>query len=219
MIALVLAATPAVAQPVRGTVVFEGTPPARAAEPRAGDPACAREVLAEDVVVTDGKLKDAVVRIKNGTLRTKVAVPPPAVLDQRGCSYVPRVLGLVAGQQLVVRNSDGTFHNVHGTVAGALVWNKPAPQGADPLTLDGSPRAGDVIEVTCDVHPWMRAYAVVQDHAAFAVTGADGRFELRDVPPGRYTVEAWHPVLGTRSAEVTVGRAGATTKLVFRRDP
>ena len=207
---------------IRGTVSFEGTPPDRPRVRREADPYCARTPqLADDVIVTGGKLKDVLVRIKRGPVPAAKAPPPPAVIDQKDCSYAPHVLGLVAGQKLVVRNSDGTFHNVRGSIAGKVVWNKPAAPGEPELSLDGSPHAGDVIEVACDVHPWMRAYAVVQDHAAFAVTGEDGAFELTGLAPGSYTLEAWHPVLGTRSVTVKVGKgasAAATVKLAFQRE-
>jgi hypothetical protein len=209
---------------IRGTVVFEGTPPDRPKVRRDSDPYCARvEQLAEDVIVTDGKLKDVLVRIKSGPVPAAKSPPPPAIIDQKDCRYTPHVLGLVAGQKLAVRNSDGTFHNVRGSIAGKQMWNKPAAPGDPELSLDVSPHAGDIIEIACDVHPWMRAYAVVQDqdHTMFAVTGEDGAFELTGLAPGSYTVEAWHPVLGTRSVTVKLGkgaRAAATAKFAFKRE-
>jgi len=121
----------------------------------------------------------------------------------------------------VVRNSDGTFHNVHGTIAGKLAWNKPAAPKDPDLTLDTSTQAGDVIDIVCDIHPWMHAYAVVQDHTAFAVTGEDGTFELTGLLPGSYTLEAWHATLGTRSLAIQIGKGAkgsVTARISYRRD-
>ena len=198
---------------IKGTVIFEGEAPDREKLTRDTDPVCAKtERLSEDVIVTKGKLKDVLVRIKNGTGGKTTAPSTPAVIDQKDCMYSPRVLGVVAGQKLALRNSDGTFHNVHATVDGKLLWNKPSPKGEAPVTVDAS-KAGDVIDIVCDVHPWMHAYAVVMDHPFFAVTGEDGAFEIKGLAPGTYTLEAWHPTLGlkTMTVKIGVGPKGAVT--------
>jgi hypothetical protein len=218
---LVCFASIAHAGSVKGTVIFEGEPPERQKLRRETDPLCAKvERLSEDVVVTHGKLKDVLVRVKNAALLPKVPVPPPAVIDQKDCMYTPRVVGVVAGQKIAVRNSDPAFHNVHGAIAGKLLWNKPASPKDPDLVLETSARSGDVIDVTCDVHPWMHAYAVVQDHAAFAVTDEQGAFEIKGLPPGSYTLEAWHPVLGTRSLDVKIGggaKSAVTARISYKR--
>jgi plastocyanin len=203
---VMLLATAAHAEPkgtIKGTVIFEGEAPDRPKLVRDTDPVCAKvDKLSEDVIVTKGKLKDVLVRVKNAPAGKAPATP--VAIDQKDCMYSPRVVGVMQGQKLGVRNSDGTFHNVHATVDGKLLWNKPHAKGEAPLTLDSS-KAGDVIDIVCDVHPWMHAYAVVMDHPFFAVTGEDGAFEIKGLAPGSYTLEAWHPTLGSKTMNVKIG--------------
>jgi hypothetical protein len=206
---------------IKGTVIFEGEAPDRKKLKRDTDPFCAKtEKLDEEIVVEKGKLRDVLVRIKNGSVPSAPAPATPVIIDQRDCMYTPRVVGMIAGQKLEIRNSDGTFHNVRGMLSGKLLWNKPYPKGEPPLKLDPSAaKAGDVIEIVCDVHAWMKAWAVVQDHPYFAVTGPDGVFEITGLPQGTYTLEAWHPKLGLRTLTVKIGKlklANVTARFSYK---
>ena len=221
-LALVFLSSLAHAGSIHGTVIFVGTPPVQPQLDRHADPRCSQDRTDEAVVVTHGKLRDVLVRIKNGTMGKHAAPARPAVIDQRDCTYVPRVIGIVAGQKLVVRNGDRTFHDVDGTLAGAQLWNTAQPAGAAPLTLDPSrAKAGDVVELDCKVHAWMHGYVVVQDHPFFAMTGDDGKFAIDGLPPGTYELEAWHPVLGTKAMRVVIGkgkRGDVTARFEYRAE-
>lgn len=213
-------AAPAAAQPkatgtITGAVTWKGAAPARAALDRASDPECAKSPrLAEDVVVTDGKLRDVHVRLPVGKAGTHAAPAAAVTVTQRECMYSPRVVGVVAGQQLDIVNDDATFHNVRGNLGPKIAWNLGQAADAPKITRANLGKPGDVVSLHCDVHPWMAAWAVVTDHPFFDVTEADGAFELRDVPVGTYTLEAWHPTLGLKTARVKV-KKGKTAKAAF----
>ncbi len=193
---------------VKGTVLFEGEAPTQETLKRDSDQKCAKGRTDEAVVVTKGKLRDVVVRIKNGTAGTQPVPTTPVLIDQQDCMYTPRVIGIVAGQKLQVRNSDNTFHNVWGTLANKDLFNKPQPPKSQDLTLDPSTaKAGDIVDLKCGAHPWMHAYVAVQDHPFFAVTQADGKFEIKGLPIGTYELEAWHPTLGTKTIKIVIGKA------------
>lgn len=220
---LLLSSTAAFAEPVgsiSGTIIFEGDAPARTDLKRDTDPYCAKTPKqSEDVVVTNKKVKDVLVRIKNGTTGAHTSPSEPVVIDQRECMYAPRVIGMMPNQKVVVRNSDNTFHNVHGTIGGKLAFNKPQTPKADDLKVDGAPKAGDVLELQCDVHDWMHAWVVVNDSPFFAVTGEDGKFTISGLEPGTYDLEAWHPKLGTRSITVKIGtgnKAKVTAQMSYK---
>ncbi len=192
---------------ITGVVGFEGELPAQPEQKRDSDAKCPQHVTDDAIVVNHGRLANVLVRIANGTMGKHDAPKQPVVLDQRGCSYSPRVVGLIAGQKLVVRNSDQTFHHVWGTLAGKQLWNKPQTPGSTQLELDPSAaKPGDVVELKCGVHPWMKAYAVVMDHPYFAVTDDKGKFEIAGLPIGTYTLEAWHPVFGTKTLKIEIGK-------------
>jgi hypothetical protein len=206
-LAILLAASTAHAGSVTGTVLFEGEPPAPDTLKRDSDPRCSANKPDEAVVVTKGKLRDVLVRIKNGTTGTHEPPPAPVLIEQQHCMYSPRLVGIVAGQKLQVRNSDRTFHNVRGTLAGKDLFNKPQAASSAGLTLDPSAaKPGDIVELACGAHPWMHAYVAVLDHPYFAVTKADGTFQITGLPEGTYELEAWHPTLGSKTMKIVIGK-------------
>ena len=209
---------PAATGTIAGTVTFAGPPPAMKPVALGGDPQCARQhqgqVLAGDALVHDGRVENAFVYVKDGLGARVFAVPEtPVVVDQVGCLYQPHVAGAQTCQPIEFVNGDPTLHNVHGTPGRSAPWNfGMALQGSKRRIRVDSPEV--MIPVTCDVHPWMRAWLGVLPHPFFAVTGADGRFALRGVPAGDYVLAAWHERFGTREARVTLG-AGETKEVAF----
>lgn len=201
---------------IRGTVEFTGKAPEQPLLRRDSDPVCAAvEKRGEDLVVTKGKLAGVLVRIKNGTAGTFPAPSSPAVVIQRECTYEPRVTGVIAGQKVAIKNADETYHNVRATRGDDYMFNLSQPARAPDLLRDDFKTANEVVSLHCDVHPWMNAFIVVQDHPFFTVTSTDGAFTLTGLRPGTYELEAWHPVLGLRSTKVKVGKGKATAKLRF----
>jgi plastocyanin len=193
---------------VKGTVLFEGEPPTQPKLKRDIDPKCSQDRADEAIVVAKSKLRDVVVRIQNGTTGAHAPPSTPAIVDQKDCMYEPRVVAIVAGQAVAIHNSDNTFHTVHGMIGMKDLFNKPqGPQAPDIPVDPPLAKPGDVMELHCDVHPWMRSYVVVNDSPYFAVTGADGAFEIKNLPEGTYTLEAWHPTLGTKTLKIVIGKA------------
>lgn len=202
---------PATAGEVKGTVVIEGTPPPNAVIKMATDPVCYRASTGEQtqetyMVGADGKsLANVFVYVKDGLGNYVFDVPTePVVLDQQGCRYHPHVFGIRVGQPLEVLNSDATLHNIHAmpTVNAEFNFGQMIQGQKTPRTFTAKEV---MVPFKCDVHGWMNAYAGVLDHPYFAVTTADGAFDLKSLPPGTYTVEAWHEKLGTSTQTVTVG--------------
>ena len=129
----------------------------------------------------------------------------PVVLDQRGCRYVPHVFGVQVGQPIEILNSDPTLHNIHATPKTNTEFNTAQPiQGMKTTHTFTAKEADVVVPFKCDVHGWMNASAGVLDHPYFAVTKPDGTFSIPNLPPGTYTLAAWHERLGTQDADVTV---------------
>jgi hypothetical protein len=189
---------------VRGLVTFKGTPPAATPIDPGTDPNCdGMNLVDQPVAVKDGKLANVLVRVQ-GNVPGQPTTPPSSmvVVDQNRCTYLPRVQGAVAGQPLVLMNSDGTLHNVRGMAGKKQLFNVTQP----PLkTKEAQPPAdAEIIRLKCDIHPWMTAFVLMSPHPYFSTTSEDGAFTLQGVPPGTYTLEAWHETLGTKTAQVTV---------------
>jgi hypothetical protein len=194
---------------IRGTVRFTGEIPESAALALGGFPGCATQHTEaprdDSVLVRDGQLANVFVRIREGLEGKTFAVPTePAVFDQKGCLYLPHVLGVQRYQPVQVLNSDTLLHNVHSTPEKQEGFNFGQPV-AGMVSVVQFREEEVMVSVKCDVHGWMKAYIGVVDHPYFVVTPEDGSFQLPNVPPGTYTLEAWHEVFGTQTAEITVG--------------
>jgi len=203
---------------VVGKVKFTGQVPQPAKLSMNADPSCAKlhpgPAMSQDFVTgSDNTLGNVIVFISEGLSGRTFDVPAEAVtFEQKGCEYAPHVVAVRANQKLKMVNSDNTTHNIHPLPANNREWNKAEPAG---MTMEESfPREEIAIPVKCNVHPWMKSYVAVFKHPFFAVTGKDGSFQLPNLPPGEYTVEAWHEKLGTMTQKITVA-AGETKALDF----
>jgi hypothetical protein len=190
-----------------GAVTFHGDPPP--ATPVPLDRGCSAlhqgAVTAGDVLVKDHRVQNAFVYIREG-LGDRVFPQPttPVEIDQRGCLFAPRVAAAETCQEIVFLNSDPVLHNVHGFPKTSSAWNFSLSQAGSRRSVR-VPAPEAMIRVGCDVHPWMQSYVGVVNHPYFAVTGADGAFTLKDVPPGDYVVASWHERFGTREQKVKLG--------------
>lgn len=201
---------------ITGVIKFEGTPPARKRIDMAAEPSCASapgEKMTEDYVIADGKVANVFVYVTGGPSGNfKFETPSsPIVLDQKGCHYDPHVLGIQTGQTLRVTNSDQATHNVHPYPKNNPEWNESQPAGRGPIEKKFS-RAETLIPVKCNQHPWMKANIGVLPHPFFNVSAADGTYTIKDLPPGKYTLIAWHEELGEQKQEITVGASESKTQ-------
>lgn len=199
---------------VTGKVNFQGKPPKFPPIQMDADAACAAlhktRVYPEAVVVNDnGTLRNVFVYVKSGLEgKTFQVSDEPVELDQKGCMYVPHVLGIQARQNLKVVTSDNTTHNIHPLPNVNPGWNVSQPPGADAIIKTFS-RPEVSIPVKCNQHPWMRAYIHVLSHPFYAVSGSDGGFEIKGLPPGKYEIEAVHEQYGAMTQSVTVPAKGS----------
>jgi hypothetical protein len=201
---------------ITGKVVFKGDAPRPGTIKMTADPYCETThggtVRSQEVLVNDdGTLRNVFVYVKQGLAGRYPAPKQPAVLDQHGCLYRPRVQGIQAGQPLLIRNSDDTLHNVQCLAEKNPAFNIGQPvKGMEQRKTFSQPEV--MIRFKCDVHSWMSAYLGVLDHPFFDVTGDGGRFAIGKLPAGQYVVEAWHEKYGARQQTVTV--AADETKTV-----
>jgi plastocyanin len=204
---------PDTAGSVSGRATFTGSVPTLAPLQMATDKACVAAAgpnpQSDAILVgADGGIKNVFVYVKDGLDPAYSFETPgtPVVLDQKGCIYTPRVIGVRAGQGFEVLNSDDTLHNVHALPLANQEFNTGARKVSRTFTV---PEV--MVRFKCDVHPWMAAYVGVVAHPFFAVTDAAGAFEIKGLPPGTFTLEAWHERFGTKTSTVTIDPKGTQT--------
>ena len=210
----------ALAGDLTGTITFKGAAPAEdELTPIKDDGICSSLYPAAlptthfYVVSASGGLADVVVSIKSGGKLTGAAAAP-VTLDQKGCVYVPGILAVQVGQKVIVKNSDPCVHNVHTVPKENTMQNLVQMSGGADLEFVFD-KPEPFLKFSCDVHPWMKAWVSVVDSPYFSLSDKDGKFAIKNVPAGKYTVEFAHRKLGTKTVEVEVKADGATQDLTF----
>jgi hypothetical protein len=212
---------------VTGSVKLDGKAP----EPKKIDMASVKECAAqhpdppmdESVVADDkGGLANVIVSVTpaDGQALPGDAPADPAVLDQQGCMYTPHVLALMAGQKLVVKNSDPFMHNVHSLSEVNPAFNQAQPNKDEQGLQIENLKSPEYFHIKCDVHGWMSAYVGVFEHPYFAVSGDDGKYSFKadQLPDGEYTLTAWHEKYGKQEQKVNVAGGKATADFTFKAE-
>lgn len=205
------AATPAAvadAATVGGLVKFEGAAPKMPAMQMAADPFCASQhptpAPDEEVVVgAGGELANVLVYVKNAPAGGPNTTP--ALLDQKGCKYIPHVTAVQVGQPIQIKNSDNTLHNVHAMPKANSQFNEGQPVQGMVSTKKFDKVEMEPFRIKCDVHGWMKSYMAVLPHGYHSVSQMNGQFSIANLPPGNYTLVAWHEKYGQQEQQVTVG--------------
>lgn len=204
---------------IKGTVNWKGDPAKNAKIEMDSDPVCKESCKGEDrfketYVIKDGKLANVCVYVSKG-LEAGAKFPvrtETVVIDQVGCTYVPHVVAIQLGQKVEIKNSDATTHNVHFKSKLNGDWNMTqSEKGTVPPKEEFKRAELGTASFKCDIHTWMESRALLFEHPFFAVTGADGTFEIKDLPPGQYTLTAWHEKEKAQTLDVTVTADGTAT--------
>ncbi len=196
---------------IKGKVSFTGSAPEMPELSREADPFCAKtKMKAEDIVVNANKtLKNVAVTVVKGASPSQVPAESVNVeIDQQNCMYAPRVLTSIAGQTVKIVNSDPVLHNVHSYSGDKTLFNRAQPKGSPAIDKAFTKDDGLIIKFKCDVHPWMTGWLIQSDNGLNAVTSETGEFEIKNVPAGTYTLQAWQEKYGTKTLDVTVPANG-----------
>ena len=209
-----------------GRVNFDGKPPKNKTLRMDADPVCGsshKEPVYRQSFILDkeGYLKNVMVYLKDVKYDGKIP-ETPAILDQNGCIYSPHVQGIMNGQNLIIKNSDATLHNIHGLPKINSEFNFAMPKVVKEKAIKID-KPEHPIFIKCDVHPWMKSYISVFDHPYFAVTNDTGYFKIDNIPPGKYNVIAWQEKFKdkktkewkTLSASVTIGEGETNQDFTF----
>jgi uncharacterized membrane protein/plastocyanin len=190
---------------VSGTINFLGTPPKGKKLTLPGGCNSSGDVYSNEIIVNNGKLQNVLIRITKGLEgKTFTDVPKDAaLLDQKNCQYSPRVLAVRVGQKVDFKNSDPIFHNIRSVTQSNKNFNIPMPKKDQRITMVFD-KPEIFLQSKCSVHPWMGAYIAVMDHPYFSVSDKKGEFKIMNLPPGKYTLEAWHEVFGTQTVELEI---------------
>ena len=196
---------------VSGTVKLDGAAPKPAKIDMSQDAACKGTNNAETIVADNGDLANVFVYVKDGLGDRTFDVPKDSVtIDQQGCKYHPHVLGVMTGQNIEIKNDDQTTHNIHPTPQANREWNESQPPAAAPIEKNFA-REEVMLPVKCNQHPWMRMYINVVKSPFYAVTGPDGKFEIKGLPPGTYTIAFVQEKLGEQDQQVTLAAKDSKT--------
>ena len=208
---------------IKGKVKYDGKPPKKRPLRMDADPVCGSshsgKVFSESFKVNSkGELAECIVYLRD--VKYSGGVPKTSVeLDQKGCIYTPHVFGIQAGQELLIKNSDATLHNIHSIPKKNKEFNFAMPKVVKKKKAKFD-KSEDPFYIKCDVHPWMKTWVLVSDHPYYAVTDANGNFSIENIPPGTYEVVCWQEKFGSKRAitsKVTIGEGDTNKDFVFSR--